>query len=262
MPAGRELSRTLGIIREIIRRTGDRICRLSGGRKRIAYKGEIDLVTQFDRLSQRLIISSLKRQFPAYGILSEEEPETCRSARVRWIIDPLDGTTNYAHNLPIWAISAALEQDGEILLGAVYDPTRNEMFSAIKGRGASLNGRRISVSRTKSLDQSLLVTGFPYDIRRSRINNLKYFNRFARRAQAVRRLGSAALDLCYTACGRFDGYWELKLAPWDQAAGCLILCEAGGRISDFKGNEFTIYGREVLGTNGRIHDAMMAVLTG
>lgn len=229
-------------------------------RKIISYKGEVDLVTQFDRKSQTLIIQSLKKRFPTFGILSEENVSHNTGSSNKWIIDPLDGTTNFAHNLPIWAISIALEINGDIVLGVVYDPTRREMFSAIKKCGAFLNKKRIKVSKIRKLNQSLLITGFPYDIRQSRDNNLNHFNNFAVRAQAVRRLGSAALDLCYTACGRFDGYWELKLSPWDQAAGYLILKEAGGKITDFKGKKFNIYGDEVLGTNRLIHRQMMQIL--
>jgi myo-inositol-1(or 4)-monophosphatase len=154
----------------------------------------------------------------------------------------------------------ALEWDGIIVMGLVYDPPRRELFSAVAGEGAFLNKRKIKVSRTARLDRSLLVTGFPYDVRESSDNNLDHFSSFAVSAQAVRRLGSAALDLCYTACGRFDGYWELKLSPWDQAAGYLILKEAGGRITDFSGKPFSIYGYEVLGTNGLIHRQMMRIL--
>lgn len=224
------------------------------------YKGEVDLVTRFDKRSQDMIISELKKRYPEYGILSEEGVNHNKKAPYRWIVDPLDGTTNFAHGLPIWAISIALEVKGDIHLGVVYEPSRKEVFSAIKNKGAFIGQKRINVSRVRELTHSLLVTGFPYDIRKSAHNNLNHFCNFALRAQAVRRLGSAALDLCYTACGRFDGYWELKLSPWDQAAGSLILSEAGGLITDFKGNKFNIYGDEVLGTNSLIHRQMMSVL--
>ena len=239
---------------------GDYLYRTANRKKSIFYKGEVDLVTQFDHKSQNLIIKALIKEFPDFGILSEENMTRNIGAPVKWIVDPLDGTTNFAHGLPIWAISIALEVDEEIVLGVVYDPTRHELFSAIKNRGALLNDKKITVSKVKKLNQSLLVTGFPYDVRRSDDNNLDHFSNFAIRAQAVRRLGSAALDLCYTACGRFDGYWELKLSPWDQAAGSLVLKEAGGRITDFKGRKFNIYGDEVLGTNCLIHGQMMRIL--
>lgn len=256
----KHLDKTLDFVAGLIREVGDGIYKISNKKKFIDYKGEVDLVTQFDRKSQDLIIKSLLTRFPDFGILSEENISQNLNAPRRWIVDPLDGTTNFAHNLPIWAISVGLEIEKKIILGVVYDPTRRELFSALKGQGAYLNGKRIRVSKTGRLSQSLLVTGFPYDVRQSKDNNLNHFNNFAVRAQAVRRLGSAALDLCYTACGRFDGYWEMKLSPWDQAAGSLILEEAGGRITDFKGKKFSIYGNEVLGTNGLIHHQMMRVL--
>ncbi len=249
-------------VTRIVRSIGDRLHRLSHGKKHIRYKGEIDLVTSFDRFAQRALVQALRRRHPDFGILSEERIQIRPSHPIRWVIDPLDGTTNFAHDLPIWCISVALEVAGRIVIGVVYDATRGELFSAVRDQGAFLNDRRIAVSRTRSLGHSLLVTGFPYDIRRSRVNNLDYFCRFALRAQAVRRLGSAALDLCYTACGRFDGYWELKLSPWDQAAGSLILQEAGGRMTDFSGRPFDHYGQEALGSNGLIHAQMQRVLRG
>lgn len=207
-----------------------------------------------------MIVSELMKSYPKHGILSEEGVNHNEKAPLKWIVDPLDGTTNFAHGLPIWAISIALEVEGDIILGVVYEPCSKEIFSAIKNKGAFIGRKKINVSRIRRLTQALLVTGFPYDIRTSQYNNLNHFCNFAVRAQAVRRLGSAALDLCYTACGRFDGYWEIKLSPWDQAAGSLILSEAGGLITDFKGNKFNIYGDEVLGTNRLIHKQMMMVL--
>jgi myo-inositol-1(or 4)-monophosphatase len=254
------LESTLIQVARIIRNIGDRIARVSNHKKLITYKGAVDLVTQFDRQSQDWIVKQLINKFPDYGILSEENLRRNSDSRIKWIIDPLDGTTNFAHDLPIWSISIALEIENQIVLGAVYDPTRRELFTALTGRGAFLNRRRIRVSRARKLGQSLLVTGFPYDVWRSRRNNIGHFRNFCHRAQAVRRLGSAALDLCYTACGRFDGYWELKLSPWDQAAGTLIVKEAGGLVTDFHGRRFSVYGDEVLATNGLIHRPMIRVL--
>jgi myo-inositol-1(or 4)-monophosphatase len=176
------------------------------------------------------------------------------------VIDPLDGTTNFAHGYPVYSISIGVEYEGRGLLGVVYDPTRDELFSAESGRGAFLNGTPISVSRTEQLDQALLVTGFAYDIRDTLNNNLDHFGRFALRAQGLRRTGSAALDLCYVAAGRFDGFWEVKLNPWDMAAGVVILREAGGTVTDFRGAPHSIYQPELVASNGRIHDAMLAVL--
>lgn len=256
----KDFEKTLEFVVDLASNVGDYIYKISTKKKSIDYKGEVDLITQFDKKSQDLIIKNLLKKFPAFGILSEENINHNTNAPIKWLVDPLDGTTNFAHNLPIWAISIALEIDEEIVLGVVYDPTRKELFSAIEGQGAFLIGKRIGVSKTKKLTSSLLVTGFPYDVRQSENNNLNHFAKFSVRAQAVRRLGSAALDLCYTACGRFDGYWELKLSPWDQAAGYLILKEAGGKITDFKGKKFDIYGDEVLGTNRLIHKQMMRVL--
>ncbi len=257
----RELKDILMHTISLTRRVGDVICRSAHKKKRISYKGAIDLVTQFDRTSQDMIVSALVRRYPTHGILSEENVSRKTATVYKWIVDPLDGTTNFAHGLPIWTLSIALEQDGDIVLGVVYDPTRKEMFYVLKGDGAFCNKRRIHVSSVKNLDTALLVTGFPYDIRKSRENNLDHFSNFAVRAQAVRRLGSAALDLCYTACGRFDGYWEIKLSPWDQAAGSLILRESGGAVTDFQNKPFDIYGDEVLGTNGHIHGQMLKVLS-
>ncbi len=255
-----KLKKIYNAVKDITLKVGDYIYKKSGMKKRILFKGDIDLVTQFDKKSQTMIVEGLSRMFPDFGILSEEDVNLKPDAAVRWIVDPLDATTNFAHSLPIWAISVALECEGEVVLGLVYDPTRKELFTAIKGGGAFLNGKRIYVSKTRRLSRSLLATGFPYDIRKTKRDNLNHFSNFAKRAQAVRRLGSAALDLCYTACGRFDGYWELKLAPWDQAAGSIIVKEAKGRITDFHGQAFDIYGDEVLATNGLIHRQMMQVL--
>jgi myo-inositol-1(or 4)-monophosphatase len=257
-----DLETTLAFVVRLTQKVGDQICLASNRSKRISYKGAIDLVTQFDRQSQTRLVTALRRRFPEFGILSEENYQRTSVSGAKWIIDPLDGTTNFAHNLPLWSISIALEVGSSIVLGVVYDPNRRENFTAIKGGGAFLNQRKIRVSRTKELGQSLLVTGFPYDIRRSRRNNISYFRAFSLSAQAVRRLGSAALDLCYTACGRFDGYWEIKLAPWDQAAGSLIVREAGGKVTDFQGRDFNVYDREIIASNGLIHRPMMKLLAG
>jgi myo-inositol-1(or 4)-monophosphatase len=230
---------------------------------RISHKGVIDIVTEMDRKAEALIIKEIRRAFPDHGILTEESPEIKGSStgvQKRWIIDPLDGTTNYAHGFPVFCVSIAFEKDGEVMFGVVYNPMLDEMFVAEKGKGSSLNKKRIRVSSTKGLGHSLLATGFPYDVRSSRDNNLRNFSRFALKAQAIRRAGSAALDLCYAACGRFDGFWELRLKPWDTAASALIVKEAGGRVTDFKGNAFSIHSGECLASNGLIHEDMIAVL--
>lgn len=228
--------------------------------REIEFKGAVDLVTNFDKSSQKIIFDSLSSCFPEHDFLAEEGLIENKGNRFRWVIDPLDGTTNYAHKFPNFCVSIALEQDGKIILGVVYDPMRDEMFSAVKGKGADLNGRKISVSSVNDLDKSLLATGFPYDIRESTVNNITHFNNFVVRVQAVRRCGSAAMDLCYVACGRFDGFWELKLNPWDVAAGALIVGEAGGQLSDFQNQELDIFGSEILATNGIIHSQMLEIL--
>jgi len=228
----------------------------------IMYKGSVDLVTRFDRLAQDMIFRRLAEAFPDHSFLAEEGLSRAGSSEYRWVIDPLDGTTNFAHTFPVFCVSIALELSGSALLGVVYDPTRHELFEATRGGGARLNGRSISVSTVAELGKSLLATGFPYDIRTSGENNVREFGEFIFRAQAVRRCGSAALDLCYVACGRFDGFWELKLKPWDVAAGALIVTEAGGVVSSFEGGPFDISAGRALASNGLIHQEMIAVLMG
>ena len=226
----------------------------------IRFKGAIDLVTEADRLSEALILSRIRDAFPRHDILTEESAQDDTGSVWRWVIDPLDGTTNYAHGFPFFCVSMALECRGEVLLGVVHHPLLNETFTACKGRGAALNGARIHVSRIADVSRSLLATGFPYDIRESRDDNVNNFIALAKRAQAVRRAGAAALDLAYTAAGRFDGFWELKLAPWDMAAGVLLVTEAGGRASDLFGGPFSLGVPHVLATNGAIHKEMAGIL--
>jgi myo-inositol-1(or 4)-monophosphatase len=225
----------------------------------VHYKGEINLVTEADKMSEDLIIAAINSNFPDHGILSEESPAQNSQAKQRWIIDPLDGTTNYAHGYPVFCVSIALENEGVIVLGVIYDPLREDMFVAERGKGAYLNGKKLKVSPTATLSRSLLATGFPYDIRMSKDNNLNYFNLMAMEAQAIRRAGAAALDLAYLACGRFDGFWELKLMPWDMAAGCLMVEESGGVISDMSGGKWNISSPNVLVSNGLIHEQMISV---
>jgi myo-inositol-1(or 4)-monophosphatase len=229
-------------------------------RSEVTFKGAVDLVTNFDNRAQEMIFSRLRESFPEHGFLAEEGLNHGEHREFRWIIDPLDGTTNYAHGVPIFCVSIGLEFQGKIILGVVYDPMQDELFHALAGEGAFRNGKEIHVSSESDLGRSLLATGFPYDVRVSPVNNAVHFDNFLTRAQAVRRCGSAALDLCYVACGRFDGFWELKLHPWDVAAGGLIVREAGGRLSDFDGREFDIHKPEALATNGLIHEQMMQVL--
>ncbi|HEX2228924.1 MAG TPA: inositol monophosphatase family protein [Candidatus Binatia bacterium] len=229
--------------------------------KEIAYKGAIDLVTSVDRDAERCIVDRLRKNFPEHSILAEEETKADGDqSSYRWIIDPLDGTTNFAHGYPQVCVSVALEYENDLLLGVVYDPLRRECFSAIRSQGAKLNGQTIHVSGTPDLDQALLATGFPYDRRDHADFYLRYFKAFMTRSQGIRRAGSAALDLCYVACGRFDGFWELKLHPWDIAAASLIVRAAGGRMSDFSGGDFSIHGSETMASNGLIHAAMFDVM--
>ena len=227
----------------------------------VHFKGKINLVTEMDLRSEKLIVARLRKLLPDASFLAEEGSAVENDASYKWVIDPLDGTTNYAHTFPIWCVSIALEWLGEIVLGCVYDPNRDELFTAVRGKPARLNGRLIRVSERRRLDQSLLATGFPYDVQTSSINNLDHFVRFAKTARAVRRAGSAALDLCYLAMGRFDGFWELKLHPWDTAAGTLIVKQAGGRVTDFRGKPYSIYSENLLASNNAIHSQMIRVLT-
>ena len=232
---------------------------ISGTRK-ILHKGIINLVTEMDMLSERLIVKSLRSSFPKHNIISEEEANIRKGSDFTWIIDPLDGTTNYAHGYPCFCVSIALEWESDIILGVVYDPMRDELFSAQKGKGALLNAKSIRVSSVGKLINGLLATGFPYDRKVSKINNVNYFRDLLMASQEIRRDGAAALDLCYVACGRFDGFWELKLKPWDVAAGSLMVREAGGMVSDFTGSRFSVYDHEVVASNGKVHQQMLSVL--
>jgi len=227
---------------------------------RIEHKGEVDLVTEADQAAEETIISVIHKNFPDHDILAEEGDYGSRQSSHCWIIDPLDGTTNYAHGFPWFAVSIGLEVEGEVIVGVVFNPCNKELYVAEKGQGATLNGRPLSVSTIDKLDQSLLATGFPYDRKGSVANNYDNFVNFQQSAQACRRPGAASLDLACVAAGRFDGYWEMKLKPWDVAAGQLLVTEAGGALSDFAGEILDIYGREVIASNGQIHQAMLDVL--
>lgn len=228
--------------------------------KIIDHKGAVDLVTDTDRRCERTIVEILTARFSSHSMLAEEGTRLeRRDSPYRWIVDPLDGTTNFAHGYPHFCVSIALEHEGAIILGLVYDPLRQECFRAVKGRGATLNGAAIHGSAVADLDGALLATGFPYDRRDHADYYLGFFHAFITHCQEIRRNGSAALDLCYVACGRLDGYWELKLKPWDVAAGSLIVSEAGGGLSDFRGAQFDISGRETLASNGLIHQQMTRI---
>lgn len=229
--------------------------------RRIAYKDSpINLVTEMDARAEALILDRLRAAFPADAVLTEEAGLHAGASGRRWIVDPLDGTTNYAHGLPLFAVSIALETRGQLTLGVAFDPARDELFVATRGGGATLNDRPLAVSTTAALGESLLTTGFPYDIRDTADTNLREYGVFSLRARAVRRLGSAVIDLAWVAAGRFDGYWELRLAPWDAAAGALLVEEAGGRITGLRGEPLDLAAPSVVATNGRIHAAMLAIL--
>ena len=230
----------------------------------VEHKGEINLVTEIDIKSEKLIKQELGKLFPDHDIMAEEsdtpDDESRGHSQFKWIVDPLDGTTNYAHGFPMFCVSMALEVEGIVEVGVVYDPVRDELFTAVRGGGAFLNDKPIEVSAETELGESLLATGFPYDLRTSEVNNLDHWNTMIFHARAIRRAGAAALDLCYTAMGRFDGFWELKLSPWDVAAGGLIIVEAGGTLTDLAGDPHSIYSQETLATNGKIHSQMSEIL--
>jgi myo-inositol-1(or 4)-monophosphatase len=233
-----------------------------GRRAEASYKGAVDLVTPFDLGAQEILVGRLAAAFPTHGFLAEEGLARSGSSDCRWIIDPLDGTTNYAHAFPVFSVSAALECAGRLVLGWVHDPLRGEMFRAEAGRGATRDGSAIHVSDIDDLGKALLATGFPYDVRTSRANNLSHWERFIVRAQAIRRCGSAAIDLAYVACGRFDGFWELKLKPWDVAAGTLLVLESGGRVTGLDGGPHALGAPAIVASNGLIHPDMLGVLAG
>ncbi len=228
--------------------------------KEIEFKAKNSLVTEVDKLSEEIIITNIKNNFPSHGIFAEESGRDSNTSPHVWLIDPIDGTTNYAHAYPFFSISIALEINGEVEVGLVYDPVKDEMFTAEKGKGAFLNGERISVSKSNAIEHCHVCTGFMHEVEWMVEANIRHFGNFIRRARAVRRDGSAALDLCYVACGRFDGFWELGLNPWDTAAAVLILKEAGGHVCTFTGDEYSIYEKEILASNSIVHGQMMEIL--
>jgi len=249
--------------------SAEEACRLAGklqleGLKKarqIEFKGSINLVTDVDKACEKVIVDLLQGRFPHHDILAEEGSGRRKDSEYKWVIDPLDGTTNYAHGYRLFCISIALEYRGEIVVGAVYEPNRDEMFLAEKSAGASLNGEKIRVSEIAELNHAMLATGFAYNVREAKNNNLDHFEKMLMKAQAIRRDGVAAIDLCYIADGRYDGFWELNLFPWDVAAGLLMIQEAGGIVTDFRGKPFDIYSKEILASNARIHPEMVQVLS-
>ncbi len=226
----------------------------------VRHKGEIDLVTEVDRACEDAILAILRERFPGHDIVTEETALERTGSRHVWFTDPLDGTTNFAHGYPCFCSSVALVVDDEIVAGAVYDPLREDLFTAERGGGAHANGRRLAVSERGDLIEALLITGFPYDLRSDVAGKLRLFNRFMGRAQAVRRDGSAALDLCTIAAGRADGFWEERLESWDMMAGILLVEEAGGRVSRFDGSRVGRHADELVAANAALHPAMLEVL--
>jgi len=241
---------------EIAREAGALLMGYFARRVKIEYKGEVDLVTEADRASEKLILERIRARWPQHNILAEEGGGSEAGSDYRWYVDPLDGTTNFAHGFPVFCVSLGLEYKGERIAGVVYDPPRDELFSAEKGSGAFLNGKPARVSKVGNLAESLVATGFPSH-KRHKNPNIHFYHQITLRTHGVRRAGSAAIDLCYVACGRYDGYWEFNLNPWDTAAGVLIVEEAGGTVSDFRGGPFQIASREVCGSNGLLHAALL-----
>lgn len=231
-----------------------------GGELKVRKKGAVDLVTEADTASEKLIMDTILSAYPGHDVLAEESGLTAGDGRCRWIVDPLDGTTNFAHGLDLYAVSIAFALEGQVMVGLVFSPANGELFAAIKGQGATLNDKAIRVSRAETLADSLLVTGFPYNTREILAPLMARFSSCLSASQGIRRLGSAAIDLCYVACGRFDGFWEEDLKPWDTAAGALIAAEAGGVVTDFSDRPFSADMRQIAATNGLIHSQLLSLL--
>jgi myo-inositol-1(or 4)-monophosphatase len=254
------VSDILPIAEAIARRAGAVVMEGFGHVGQVRRKGAIDLVTEFDQRSEEVIVSALQKEFPDHAILAEETGLHQRTSEYQWVVDPIDGTTNFAHGFPLFAISLGLLRGKVPVAGVVYDPRHDELFAAAQGRGATLNGRPIHVSSQAHLGQALLATGFAYDIRTNPRNNLAQFAQFQLRTQGVRRLGSAALDCAWTALGRLDGYWEFGIKPWDIGAGGLLVREAGGRATSTEGNEEFISTGTIVVSNGLLHEQILRVL--
>jgi myo-inositol-1(or 4)-monophosphatase len=242
------------------REAGTCILASLGERHRIEHKDLVDLVTDVDKKVEKLVLGRIRRNYPGHDILAEESGAETGNGEFRWVIDPIDGTTNFVHGYPCFAVSIAIQYRQETRAGVVFNPVADEMFCALKGQGAFLNGRRIAVSTTADLSSALLATGFPYRIGDHWHRAMDLFKLFYYRTQGVRRDGSAALDLCHLAAGRFDGFWEYDLHPWDVAAGLLIVAEAGGRCSDFSGTPGPLDGGQILASNGPLHGEMLRVI--
>ncbi|MGA3318293.1 MAG: inositol monophosphatase family protein [Candidatus Korobacteraceae bacterium] len=249
-------------VEAITREAGALLMGYFAGHVTIEYKGDVDLVTEADRASEKMIVERLRSRWPEHGVVGEEGARSGPGADYRWYVDPLDGTTNFAHGYPVFCVSIGLvrnatgEKNEQLEVGVLYDPTRDEMFSAARGHGATLNGKPIHVSKTKRLAESILGTGFPSH-KRHKNPNIHFYHQITLRSHGLRRAGSAALDLANVACGRYDGFWEFNLNPWDTAAGALLVQEAGGRVTRFDGAPFRLDSREVLATNGLIHQELI-----
>jgi myo-inositol-1(or 4)-monophosphatase len=252
------MSQYLPELETIAREAGTLLMGYLAGSVTIEYKGEVDLVTEADRASEKLIVERLRARWPQHGIVAEEGTRSETAAEYLWYVDPLDGTTNFAHGYPVFCVSIALaRRDGELQVGVLYDPTRDELFAAERGQGARLNGQPIQVSKTKRLAESILGTGFPSH-KRHKNPNIFFYHQITLRSHGVRRAGSAALDLANVACGRYDGFWEFNLNPWDTGAGVLLVEEAGGKVTRFDGSPFRLDSREVLASNGLIHQELIS----
>jgi len=247
------------ILLKALREAGSVVKSSLSERRIVAKKSELSLVTATDKEAEKIILDLIRREFPDHAILSEESPATGDSTS-RWIIDPLDGTTNFAHTYPMAVVSIAYEEKGKVEMGGVLDPFREELFFAERGKGATLNGKRMRVSENKTLADSLLATGFPYDRREKPDEYLAVVKDFMMKVHGIRRSGTAAMDLCYVACGRFDGFWELKLHAWDVAAAALMVEEAGGKLSNYSGGPYTLDALQTVASNTLIHDEMLSVL--
>jgi len=244
-------------------RRGAQMQHYFNGRFAVSSKTNInDLVTEADHASEKAIIETIQKNHPDHFILSEETGEIKTSSEYKWIIDPIDGTINFANGIPICCVSIGLEKDGEIIIGSVYNPFMNELFVAEKKMGATLNNKKIQVSNKANVGNSCLVTGFPYTYVESKNGPIEIFSALIRKAIPVRRLGSAAIDLCWVAAGRFDGYFEHHLQTWDSAAGFLMVKEAGGKVTDFSGNDYSVYQKQILATNGLIHEELRGIING
>ncbi|HXX92569.1 MAG TPA: inositol monophosphatase family protein [Planctomycetota bacterium] len=251
--------RELEFAKRIAVKAGEMLKRNASGRRSIRYKeGSGNLVTDMDHASEEMIVSALRREFPGHAVVAEESGAAGRSPH-RWYIDPVDGTTNYAHGFPLWTVTLAYEREGRLEAGVTYAPVLGELFWARRGGGAFRNGRRIRVTSCGRLEKALLCTGFSYALEWRKVN-LRYFAEFLMEAQAIRRMGAASLDLCWTAAGAFDGFWEMRLGPWDMAAGIVILEEAGAKVTNLQGGPVDLSQGDFLGANARLHPQMLAVL--